>query len=104
MDERSLVEGYIVKFGISLDVFEFLCFERFFPFFKKKNGFLDILGPPYHGIGATIRIGREMLCLLYVGFFYYYLHTLIGLVFPVCDFVSLFIYDLKVKRDLPCCC
>ena len=30
---------------------------------------LGILGPPYCGIGATIRIGREMLCLLYAGFF-----------------------------------
>ena len=27
-----------------------------------------ILGPPYCGIGATIRIGREMLCLPYAGF------------------------------------
>ena len=27
-----------------------------------------ILGPPYGGIGATIRIGREMLCLPYAGF------------------------------------
>ena len=35
---------------------------------KKKNGFLGILGPPYCGIGATIRIGREMLCVLYAGF------------------------------------
>ena len=26
MDERSLVEGYIANFGISLDVFEFLRF------------------------------------------------------------------------------
>ena len=39
----------------------------FFPFFKKI-GFLCILGPPYCGIGATIRIGREMLCLPYAGF------------------------------------
>ena len=39
----------------------------FFPFFKKI-GFLGILGPPYCGIGATIRIGREMLCLPYAGF------------------------------------
>ena len=39
-----------------------------FPFFKKIR-FLDILGPPYCGIGATIRIGREMLCLQYKGFF-----------------------------------
>ena len=31
--------------------------------------FLGILGPPYWGIGATIRIGQEMLCLLYEGFF-----------------------------------
>ena len=35
----------------------------------KKIGFLGILGPPYYGIGATIRIGREMLCLPYAGFF-----------------------------------
>ena len=68
MDERPLVEGYIANFGISLDVFEFLRFGWFFPFFKK-NGFLGILGPPYRGIGATIRIGREMLCLPYAGFF-----------------------------------
>ena len=39
-----------------------------FSVFQKKNGFLGILGPPYCGIGATIRIGREMLCLLYSGF------------------------------------
>ena len=41
----------------------------FFQFFKKM-GFLGILGPPYCGIGATIRIGREMLCLPYAGFFF----------------------------------
>jgi len=29
---------------------------------------LGILGPPYCGIGATIRIGQEMLCLPYAGF------------------------------------
>ena len=34
----------------------------------KKNGFLGILGPPYCGFGATICIGREMLCLPYAGF------------------------------------
>ena len=32
-------------------------------------GVLGILGPSYCGIGATIRIGREMLCLPYAGFF-----------------------------------
>ena len=42
--------------------------DDFFPFFKKF-GFFGILGPPYCGIGATIRIGREMLCLPYAGFF-----------------------------------
>ena len=36
---------------------------------KKKKGFLCILGPPYCGIGATIRVGREILCLPYAGFF-----------------------------------
>ena len=30
--------------------------------------FLGILGPPYCGIGTTIRIGREMLCLPDAGF------------------------------------
>ena len=52
-----MVEGYIADFGISLDVFEFFRFGLFFPFFKKF-GFLGILG-----IGATICIGREILCL-----------------------------------------
>ena len=56
MDERPLVKGYIANLGISLDVFEFLRFGWFFPFFKKI-GFLGILGPLYRGIGATIRIG-----------------------------------------------
>ena len=28
-----------------------------------------ILGPPYCGIGVTIRIGREIICLPYAGFF-----------------------------------
>jgi hypothetical protein len=37
--------------------------------FSKKIGFGGILGPPSYGIGATIRIGREMLCLPYAGFF-----------------------------------
>ena len=32
-------------------------------------GFWGILGPPSYGIGANIRIGREMLCLPYAGFF-----------------------------------
>ena len=38
--------------------------------FLKKNGSWGILGPPSYGIGATIRIGREMLCLPYAGFLY----------------------------------
>ena len=39
-------------------------------FYAFQNiGFWGILGPPSYGIGATIRIGREMLCLPYVGFF-----------------------------------
>ena len=58
MDWRPLVEGYIANFGISLDIFEFFHFRLFFWFFKKF-GFLGILVPPYCGIGATIRIGRE---------------------------------------------
>ena len=38
--------------------------------FSKKLGIWGILGPPYCGIGATIRIGQEMLCLPYAGFFF----------------------------------
>ena len=40
-----------------------------FSLFKKKIGFLGIFDPPYCGT-ATIRIGREMLCLPYAGFFF----------------------------------
>ena len=35
----------------------------------QKIGFFGILGPPYCGIGAIIRIGRAMVCLPYAGFF-----------------------------------
>ena len=59
------MRGYIANFGISLVVFEFLRFWWFFTFFKKF-GFWGILDPPYRSIGATIRIGREMLCLPYI--------------------------------------
>ena len=41
-----------------------------FPANFRFSGAL-ILGPPYCGIGATIRIGREMLCLPYAGFLKY---------------------------------
>ena len=37
----------------------------------KKIGFWAILGPPYRGIGATIRVGQEMFCLPYAGFFFF---------------------------------
>ena len=43
--------------------------DGFFSVFTK-NRVWGILGPPYCGIGATIRIGREMLCLPYAGFFF----------------------------------
>ena len=72
MDQRPLVEGYIANFGISLDIFEFFRFVLFFPFLNSF-WFLFILGPPYGGIGATIRIGREIRCLPYAGFFYTYI-------------------------------
>ena len=39
-------------------------FFHFYLFFW----FLCILGPPYCGISATIRIGREIRCLPYAGF------------------------------------
>ena len=47
-----------------------------FSVFQKKIGFLGILGPPSYGIGATIRIGREMLCLPYAGFLFVHLPVL----------------------------
>ena len=51
-----------------------------FPFFKKI-GFWGIVGTPYCGIGATIRMGPELLCLPCAGFFgYVLLHRLIFLV------------------------
>ena len=68
MDYRPLVEGSIANFGIFLDVFEFLRFGWVFLFFKKI-GIWGILGPPSYGIGATIRIGYEMLGLPYAVFF-----------------------------------
>ena len=40
-----------------------------FSVFRGKKGFLGILG--ILGIGATIRSGREMLCLPYAGLFCY---------------------------------
>ena len=45
----------------------FCVLDDFFTF-SKKNWFLGIPGPPYCGIGATIRIGLEMLRLPYAGF------------------------------------
>ena len=46
----------------------FCVLDDFFRF-SKKIGFLGFHGPPSYGIGATIRIGREMLCLPYAEFF-----------------------------------
>ena len=52
-----------------------LIFEHFFWKLSKiaaqKKVFFCwfCLGPPSYGIGATIRIGRELLCLPYAGFF-----------------------------------
>ena len=59
MDRRPLVEGCIANFGIFHDNFEFYVLEDFFRF--QKIQFLGILGLPYCGIGATIRIGQETL-------------------------------------------
>ena len=74
MVETTLPDGLetsgqrgIANLGISLDVFEFFRFGLFFCF--NCFWFLCILGPPYCGIGATIRTGQEIRCLLYTGFF-----------------------------------
>ena len=50
MDQRPLVKGCIANFDIFLDIFEFLRFRWFFPFFKQF-GFWGILGQP--GIHAS---------------------------------------------------
>ena len=66
MDYRPLVEGRKANFGI----YRNLVFKFWMTFsVKKKTGFRGLLGPPYSGVGATIRNGQEMLCLLYAGFF-----------------------------------
>ena len=36
-----------------------------------------IHGPPYSGIGATIRIGREIQCLPYMGFLFLGVHCVV---------------------------
>ena len=85
-----MVKERIANFGIFLDVFEFLHFGWFLPFFKKI-GFWGILGPPSYGIGATIRIGREMLCLPYAGFFLAVVASMIWLSFTIylgCNFTE----------------
>ena len=64
MDQRPLVKGYIVNIGISLDVSAFWMIFSLY----QTIWFQGILGPPYCGISATIRIGQNMLCLPYAGF------------------------------------
>ena len=61
----------------------------FFSFFKKI-GFWGILVPPSYGIGATICISREMLCLQYAGFFFCTLPLVI---------YSCFLLD-AIKKDI----
>ena len=76
MVETTLPEGletsgqrHFANFVIFLHVSEFLRFWWFFSVFQKIR-FLGILGPPSYGIGATISIRWEMLCLPYAGFYY----------------------------------
>ena len=66
MDYKPLVKGLITNFSIFLDVFDFFCVLDIFS--VKKKEFWGILGLPYCDIGATIRIGREVLCLPYADF------------------------------------
>ena len=69
----------------------FLSFCVVCDFFRfKKIGFLGILGPPSYGIGANIRIDREMLGLQYAGF----LHNVHNLAFVMCQ-VSCVVCDLS---------
>ena len=56
----------------------------------QKFWVLGILGPPFCGIGATIRIGREIRCLPYAGFFY---KPCIASLFPIQQSLS----KLKIR-------
>ena len=58
----SLILAYFKTF------LSFCVLDDFFSVFKKI-GFWGILGLPSYGIGATICIGRGMLCLPYAEFF-----------------------------------
>ena len=67
----------------------------------QKIWFWGILGPPYCGIGATIRIGREMLCLPYAGFLLYTtLLTITELILvPSCSYHQKQGHDLQTGAD-----
>ena len=74
MVETTLPDGLetsgrrcIANFVIFLDVSDFFVFLVIFSVFQKNRVF-GYSGPPSYGIGATIRIGRERLCLPYAGF------------------------------------
>ena len=58
----SLILDISRRFWVFLFWIKFFCFKIFF-------SFLCILGPPYCGIGATIRIGWDIRCLPSAGFF-----------------------------------
>ena len=45
-----------------------------FPFLEKIRVW-GILGTPYCGIGATVQIGQDMLCLPYAGFLVFYMNN-----------------------------
>ena len=65
MDQRPLVKGRILAY---FSTFLSFCNLDDFSVFQI-NWVFGVLGPPSYGIGATIRIGREILCLPYAGFF-----------------------------------
>ena len=58
MDERPLVEGYIANIGISLDVFKFLQFGRFFPFFKKMDFWVFLVHPTVVSVLLSASVER----------------------------------------------
>ena len=64
----SVINGATLSSSRRLGV---IAFCMIFSVFQKKSGVWGILGPPSYGIGATIRIGREMLCLPYAGFLFF---------------------------------
>ena len=61
--------------------------------------FWGILGPPSYGIGATIRISREIHCLPYAGFLFKFLKGSVSSVFRSVRSSTVFSSVINYKSD-----